>query len=108
MSGTARFAHLPGGHLLETGLRDVRAGVRSVPALLVAMAWPRLEPLGLLDREGSDRVRVPGEDFEHTTYRALCDEVGREAHARLNSLRAEVESGICALERERRLSERAG
>lgn len=97
------FRHLPGGALLEAGLRDVEAGIRSIPALLVAMAWPRLAPLGLLDRAGADRVRVAGEDLEHTTYRLLSEEVGVEAHARLNALRAEVESGVTALERGHRL-----
>ncbi len=98
------FAFLPGGELLERGLRDMRAGVRSVPALLVAMAWPRLEPLGLLERAAADRVRVEGEDLEISAYRMLAGELGREAHARLNALRAELESGIAALERERRVS----
>lgn len=97
------LAYLPGGELLDRGLRDLRRGVRSVPALLVAMAWPRLSALGMLDRAEVDAVRVEGEDLEITAYRLLADELGLEAHARLGALCAELESGLSALERERRL-----
>lgn len=97
------LAYLPGGELLDRGLRDVRRGVRSVPALLVAMAWPRLSALGMLERAEVEAVRVEGEDLEITAYRLLSEELGIEAHARLNALYDELDSGLSALERERRL-----
>lgn len=97
------LAYLPGGELLDRGLRDVRRGVRSVPALLVAMAWPRLSALGMLDCAAVEAVRVAGEDLEITAYRLLAEDLGNEAHARFNALCAELDSGLSALERERRL-----
>lgn len=37
---------LPGGDLVEAGLRDLAAGVESIPALLVSIGAPRLRRLG--------------------------------------------------------------
>jgi hypothetical protein len=98
-----RFAHLPAGEIIAEGLRDLDAGTRTLPALLVAMAWPRLEPLAIIGRVAVERVRVPGEDLELGAYRMLASELGREAHARYLALTAELDSGISALEREARL-----
>lgn len=99
------FAWLPAGALLEGGLRDLERGVRSVPAVLVAMAWPRLAPLGLASKALADGVRVPGEDLELTAYRMLAAELGRDAHPRFLALTAELESALNALEREARKRE---
>jgi hypothetical protein len=96
------FAFLPGSELLDAGLADLRRAAASLPALLVAQAWPRLEPLGLVTRAMAERVRAPGEDFELTAYRLLAASHGQEAHARLLALLDELDSGITALERERR------
>ena len=41
------YEHLPGGEILEPGLRDLAAGVRSVCALLVMIAAPRLMRCGI-------------------------------------------------------------
>ncbi len=101
------FAWLPAGALLAGGLHDLERGVRSVPALLVAMAWPRLAPLGLASKALADRVRIPGEDLELTAYRMLAAELGRDGHARFLALTAELESALNALEREARKRERA-
>lgn len=99
------LAGLPGGPWLARGLRDVRAGRSSAEALLVAMAWPRIVPLGLLDRVDVEALRERGEadvDFEVRAYRALLSELGRDAHARFLALSAELESALNALEREAR------
>jgi hypothetical protein len=105
MSGT-RFAHLPAGELLDEGVRDLDAGERTLAALLVAMAWPRLEPLSIVRREDITRIRVPGEDLELSAYRILEANLGREAHARYLALTAELDSAISALEREARRARR--
>jgi hypothetical protein len=103
-----RFTHLPAGELLREGVRDLDRGERTLPALLVAMAWPRLEPLSVVRREDVERVRVEGEDLELSVYRVLVRELGREAHARYLALAAELDSGITALEREARRARAAG
>ena len=97
-----RFAGLPAGELLSAGLADLEREVPTSAAFIVASAWPRLEPLGLVTREAVERVRIAGEDLEHSAYRMLQATHGREAHARLMALNAELESALNALEREQR------
>src|SRR2546425_6549599 len=68
------FEHLPGGEILEPGLRDLRAGVRSVSALLIMIAAPRLARCG---------ISIPGELSpsslpEHELYNLLVAEQGPE------------------------------
>lgn len=94
------FAYLPAGEILERGLRDLAHGEASLDALLVAMAWPRFESLGLLSRATVDRVRGGEEDFELRAYRLLAERFGAEAHARFLALSAELESALNALDRE--------
>lgn len=97
------FAYLPAGALLEEGLADLGRGEATLEALLVAMAWPRLEPLGLVSRGAVERLRSPdGDDFELRAYRVLAARVGGDAHARFLALSAELESALNALEREQR------
>jgi hypothetical protein len=76
MSG---FDGLPGGDLIASGLRDLDAGVETVPALLVAIGAPRLRQLGVVVR------RAPS-DPEHRLYERLRDEHGDAAHGRYNAL----------------------
>jgi hypothetical protein len=97
-----RFAHLPAAEILAEGTRDLGAGRRTLPAFLVAMAWPRLEPLSIVRHEDVSRVRIPGEDLEISAYRILARDLGREAHGRYLALTAELDSAISALEREAR------
>ena len=77
------FAWLPAGSLLERGLQDLERGVRSVPAVLVAMAWPRLAPLCLASKALADGVRVPGEDLE---LESALNALEREARKREGSV----------------------
>ncbi len=71
--------HLPGGDLVETGLRDLADGVESVPALLVSIGAPRLRRLGF-------QVLNPISDPELQLYAALGHEYGAAAHSRYNAL----------------------
>lgn len=97
------FAYLPAGELLEQGLDDLERGEATLEALLVAMAWPRLEPLGLVSRGAVERLRSPdGDDFELRAYRVLAERMGGDAHGRFLALSAELESALNALEREQR------
>ncbi len=70
---------LPGADLVEDGLRDLVAGVDSVPALLVSIGAPRLRQL---------RIEVPGalSSPEHRLYLRLQETDPDTAHSRYNAL----------------------
>ena len=73
---------LPGADLIREGLRDLAAGVESVPALLVLVGAPRLRDLGYEIDDPFDR-----DDFaEHRLYDLLAAEYSDEAHSRYNAL----------------------
>src|SRR5438034_6943152 len=74
--------HLPGGEILDNGLRDLGAGVRSISSLLVMIAFPRLARSG---------IQIPGKLFlsrlpEHELYDLLVAEHGPEAYRFYRSL----------------------
>ncbi len=70
---------LPGADLVAEGLRDLAAGVETVPALLVLVGAPRLRRLGL-DVPDTD-------DFpEDRLYAQLATLHGNEAHSKYNAL----------------------
>jgi hypothetical protein len=77
---TAPYAKYPGGDLVEAGLRDLTAGVRSPEALLVASFTDRLRRLGIPVPEHDER------DPEHGLYLLLAEDDPRAAHARYNAL----------------------
>lgn len=87
---------LPGGELVVPGLEDLRLGVDSVAALLVAMAAGRLRDSGL-----DVPKKLPSEP-EITLFLRLGAEVGNEAHSRYNALVRRLISFEQALERRRR------
>ena len=69
---------LPGGDLVEKGLRDLGDGRDSVEALLVAVGGPRLRRLGFV---------VPTIDApEHALYALLSQDNPDAAHSRYNAL----------------------
>lgn len=71
-------ARLPGGDLIEQGLRDLADGRRSAEALLVAIGGPRLRRLG---------YDVPVVDApEHALYGLLSRDDPDNAHSRYNAL----------------------
>jgi hypothetical protein len=75
-----QFADLPGGDLVEQGLRDLAAGRESDAALLVLVGAPRLRSLGL-DVPESTLPRP-----EHRLYESLARTDPDSAHSRYNAL----------------------
>ena len=75
----ADLASIPGGDLVETGLRDLERGIHSINGLLVAIGRPRLTALG---------VEVPPgpNDPEHLLYTLLANDDQDSAHSRYNAL----------------------
>lgn len=70
---------MPGAELVLPGIDDLRHGVESVPALLVAIGRPRLAAY-------FDLPADPYERPEHRLYELLAREHGNEAHSRYNAL----------------------
>jgi len=73
------YQGLPGGDLVERGLRDLEDGVESIPALLVSIGAPRLRRIGLVVPPA---IRHP----EHRLYARLAEENSDAAHSRFNAL----------------------
>jgi hypothetical protein len=74
------YEALPGGDLVEKGLRDLEAGHETTEALLVAIGAARLRAAG---------IPVPEAKFEHPErrlYEILAREDQDSAHSRYNSL----------------------
>jgi hypothetical protein len=88
------YDHLPGGDILRDGLRDLRAGVRNVDALLVLVAAPRLTRCGIMVPPISSPPELP----EHDLYLLLCAEHGPEAYRYYRSLLRRLVSLEHALE----------
>lgn len=73
------LARLPGGDLIAEGLRDLGAGVETIPALLVLIGSPRLTRLGFrIDRDPTGA--------EHRLYARLAADDPHTAHSRYNAL----------------------
>src|SRR5262249_25155749 len=86
----AMYERLPGGALVEAGLRDLRAGQETAPALVVALLATRLR------REGRRPPPTPL-DPEHRLYRLLARNDPDSAHGRYNALVRRMVSFIRAL-----------
>jgi len=100
----AALDDIPGEWLIRPGLVMLARGQRALQSMFVAMAWPRLEPLGLATRAAAEALATDGEELAIGAYR-LCQALyGREAHARYLALEAELDSGLTALERRARLA----
>lgn len=76
------YDHLPGGEILAGGLRDLQAGVRSVDALLVLVASPRLTRCGIQVPRLDSAPALP----EHDLFELLSVEHGPEAYRYYRSL----------------------
>lgn len=70
---------LPGGDLIEEGLRDLDHGLASTAALLVSIGAPRLRRLGF-----SIERPIPGPEMR--LYERLAAEDADAAHSRYNAL----------------------
>ena len=73
-------AEFPGWELVEPGLRDLAAGLESVPACLVSIGAPRLA------RAGFDIPQPILPRAEHRLYELLSLEDPEAAHGRYNAL----------------------
>ena len=74
------FRTLPGADLIQEGIEDLKAGVESPEALLVAIGAARLRRLGVL-------MPNPPFDFpERRLYQALSRPDPDRAHSRYNAL----------------------
>lgn len=70
---------VPAADLIESGIRDLSQGVRSIPALLVSIGAPRLRRLGLTVPQAIpspehalyDLLRSTDPDGAHSSYNAL-------------------------------------
>jgi hypothetical protein len=82
---------LPGADLVVDGLRDLSAGVESVPSMLVSIGAPRLARLGI----AVPRIEP---NPEHRLYRLLAAEHGDAAHGRYNAFVRRLVSFERALE----------
>lgn len=71
---------LPGQDLIRQGLRDLRVGRESVPALLVSIGAPRLGRLGL----PLPKQVIPSPELR--LYRRLWEADPDSAHSRYNAL----------------------
>jgi hypothetical protein len=86
-----RFAHYPGGDLVEQGLRDLQEGRESIHSLLVSIGAPRLRRLGF-------NIERPFSLPEHRLYERLAQEGPDRAHSRYNALIRRLVSFERALE----------
>jgi hypothetical protein len=69
---------VPGGDLIEQGLRDLEQGRESVASLLVSIGEPRLRRLVAFPHE-------PYRNAEHRLYALLAGEDPDSAHSRYNA-----------------------
>ena len=81
MSSDEMLSGLPGEDLIREGLVDVRQGSRTIAALLVAIALPRLRRAGIL----GDVSSTLQEDSELQLYRLLRLSPG-DAYSQYNAL----------------------
>ena len=88
------YDHLPGGEILRDGLRDLREGLRSVNALLVLVAAPRLILCGIQIPPTAPSCKLP----EHELFQRLSAEHGVEAYRHYRSLLQRLVSLENALE----------
>ena len=88
---------LPGETLVEEGLADLSQGRITDHSLLVLIAAPRLEKLGIV----IPIAAVP-RPYEHELYARLEERLGDAAHSYYNSLIRRIVSYARALEHEQR------
>jgi hypothetical protein len=93
----AVWAELPGGEILDEGLQDLARGVESVPALLLLIAAPRLERLGI--GVASMAPRDADSAWESALYQLLCERHGRDGYGQYNAWLRRLDSLASALER---------
>jgi hypothetical protein len=70
---------LPGADLIDAGVKDLRAGRETIPALLVAIGAPRLR------RAGVEVPETHWEYPEHRLYDLLAKDDSDSAHSHYNA-----------------------
>jgi hypothetical protein len=83
-------SQLPGADLVEKGLLDLHDGRETVESLLVSVAAPRLQSLGV-------PMPQPFEDANIRLYKLLAGVHGSSAHSRYNALVRRIVSYARAL-----------
>lgn len=86
--------NLPGGDLVEKGLRDIERDEETIESLLVSIAAPRLRAAGL----PVPAVPEPAAAVEHRLYAMLAESEPDSAHSRYNALLRRLTSFESALE----------
>jgi hypothetical protein len=88
---------LPGAELVRQGLDDLSQAKRTEAALLLLIARPRLQALGV----PITNMECPGsQPVEHELYELIEGKIGPAAHSHYNSLIRRIVSFAHALERE--------
>ena len=80
--GLAELEEFPGGDLVAAGLADLETQTKSEAALLVSLAAPRLQGLGLVVPE----LKGVSQSYEHALYEAIEARMPEGAHAEYNAL----------------------
>ncbi len=75
-----QYRALPGGDLIEAGLADLRDGIFTAEALLIAVGAPRLRGAGMALPAAADEPAHP----ELALYERLCRD-GGDAYSRYNA-----------------------
>jgi hypothetical protein len=88
---------LPGGQLIDLGLRDYVVGTRSPEALLIDLAAPRLQREGVPVPRPAPGWRNEVPDPHRSLYELLELSAGELAHSRYNALQRQVVSFADAL-----------
>lgn len=104
MTLPARIDDLPGSRVVERGLVDLHAGVRSTESLLVSAGAERLRALGVWF---PGPVEIDSEP-ELALYRHLAEIGVPDPYSTYNALRRELASFVRALEHRIERARRAG
>lgn len=96
-------AELPGEDIVKRGLADLAAGCESIPALLVQVARPRLQRLGVHVPPVAEHSALSA---EIRLYRGLRRDHQRDAYSRYNALLRLITSYARALEHQQQSQRR--
>lgn len=91
---TPSLDHLPGADLVREGLADLAAGRETVPGLLVEIAAPRIDRMGVV----IPAIALHPLDAEIRLYELLVREHQAEAYSQYNALLRRLSSFCRALE----------
>lgn len=90
------FQNIPGAELVQQGMKDLQDGKVTAESLLLQIASPRLEALGI---SLPHQHKPQAQPYEHQLYALLEARLGRGAHSQYNALIRRIVSFAHALER---------